>query len=140
LRRLEKFATQRQHVGVRCSISAYFTIDAGATLELSSGGAAPVIFNGNPATLKLDAPAAFTGPIGAIVVGDAIDLAGITASSATYSASTLTINETNGQKLVYNNVSGSLAGDAVTIASDGHGGRHRLGRSDRWVQGDTIRV
>ena len=99
-----------------------FTIDGGSTLELTNGDAAPVIFDGNSATLKLDAPAAFTGPIEQIVVGDAIDLAGITASSATYSGSTLTINETDGQQLVYNNVTGSLAGAAVTTASDNEGG------------------
>ena len=80
------------------------------------------IFDGGSATLKLDAPAAFTGAIEDVVVGDAIDLAGITASSATYSGSTLTINETNGQQLTYSNVSGSLAGDAVTVASDNNGG------------------
>ena len=84
--------------------------------------AAPVYFDGGSATLKLDAPAAFTGSIEDIVVGDAIDLAGITASSATYSGSTLTINETNGQQLTYNNVTGSLAGDTVTVASDNNGG------------------
>ncbi len=56
------------------------------------------------------------------MVGDAIDLAGITASSATYSGSTLTIDETNGQQLIYSNVNGSLAGDAVTVASDNNGG------------------
>ena len=101
-----------------------FTIDGGATLELSTSndGAAPVIFDGGSATLKLDAPAAFTGAIEDVVVGDAIDLAGITASSATYSGSTLTINETNGQQLTYSNVSGSLTGDAVTVASDNNGG------------------
>ena len=101
-----------------------FTIDAGATLELSTSndGAAPVIFDGNPATLKLDAPAAFTGPIEGLVVGDAIDLVGITASSATYSGSTLTINETDGQQLTYDNVTGALTGDAVTVASDDNGG------------------
>ena len=99
-----------------------FTIDGSASLELSNGGAAPVIFDGGSATLKLDAPAAFTGAIEEVVVGDAIDLAGITASSATYSGSTLTINETNGQQLIYSNVSGSLTGDAVTVASDNNGG------------------
>ena len=78
-----------------------FTIDVGATLELSNGGAAPVIFEGGSATLKLDAPAAFTGAIAGVVGGDTIDLAGITASSATYSGTTLTINETNGQQLIY---------------------------------------
>ena len=56
------------------------------------------------------------------MVGDAIDLAGITASSASYSGTTLTINETNGQQLVYNNVTGTLTGDAVTVASDNNGG------------------
>jgi hypothetical protein len=80
-----------------------------------------------PATLKLDAPTAFTGPIQGIVIGDAIDLAGITASSATYSGSTLTINETNGQHLTYNNVSGSVAGDTVTVASDNEGGERPSG-------------
>jgi hypothetical protein len=35
---------------------------------------------------------------------------------------TLTINETNGQHLTYNNVGGSIAGDVVTTASDNSGG------------------
>ena len=78
-----------------------FNIDADATLELSNGGSAYVYFDGSSATLKLDAPTAFTGAIYGIVVGDTIDLAGITASSATYSGTTLTINETNGQQLIY---------------------------------------
>ena len=98
-----------------------FTIDGGASLELSSGSAAPVIFDGGSATLKLDAPAAFTGSIEDVVVGDAIDLAGITASSASYNGSTLTINETNGQQLTYG-VTGNLASYAVTAASDNKGG------------------
>ena len=59
------------------------------------------VYMGGSATLKLDAPAAFTGTIG-LVATSTIDLAGITASSATYDGSTLTINETNGQQLVYN--------------------------------------
>jgi VCBS repeat-containing protein len=80
------------------------------------------LYDGTSATLKLDAPTAFTGAIGDLVLGDAIDLAGIIASSATYSGTTLTVNETNGQQLIYNNVSGSLAGDTVTVASDGNGG------------------
>ena len=43
-----------------------------------------MIFDGNSATLKLDAPAAFTGAIESLVVGDAIDLAGITARSSSW--------------------------------------------------------
>ena len=99
-----------------------FTINGGATLELSNGTAAPVLFDGTSATLKLDAPTAFTGSIEDIVLGDAIDLVGITASSASYSGTTLTVNETNGQQLIYNNVSGSVAGDTLTVASDNNGG------------------
>ena len=87
---------------------------------MSNGTTQSVIFNGN-ATLKLDAPTTFTGSIFQTFVGDTIDLAGITASSATYSGTTLTINETNGQRLAYN-VSGTLAGDIVTVASDNNGG------------------
>ena len=97
-------------------------IDSNATLELSNGSATGRFSTGSLGTLKLDAPTAFTGSIYDIVVGDTIDLAGITASSATYSGSTLTINETNGQHLTYNNVSGSVAGDIVTVASDNNGG------------------
>ena len=96
-------------------------IDSGATLELSNGSANEILFNGNLGTLKLDAPTAFTGPIYTITLGDTIDLAGITASSASYSGSTLTINENNGQQLSYS-VSGSVAGDILTVASDNNGG------------------
>jgi hypothetical protein len=99
-----------------------FYIDPGATLELSSGTAQSVYLGGNLTTLKLDTPTAFTGPIYNIAPSDTIDLAGITASSATYSGTTLTINETNGQQLIYDNVSGSVAGDTVTVASDTNGG------------------
>ena len=99
-------------------------IGSGATLELSNGApvGAIIYFQGSPATLKLDAPTAFAGTIQDIVVGDEIDLAGITASSASYSGTTLTVNETNGQQLIYDNVSGSVAGYAVTVASDNNGG------------------
>ena len=34
----------------------------------------------------------------------------------------MTINETNGQQLIYNNLSGSVAGDIVAVASDNNGG------------------
>src|ERR1700730_10018697 len=101
---------------------AQFGIDTGATLELSNGDTAePVFFSGNLATLKLDMPTAFTGSIQRIVVGDTIDLAGITASSATYSGSTLTINQTNGQQLTYN-VNAYVAGNTLTVACDNSGG------------------
>jgi hypothetical protein len=115
---------------------SYF-ISLGATLELSSGTASAVSFTQNsfvngiyqehPDTLKLDIPAAFTGPISNISVGDMIDLVGITANSATISGSGLTINETNGQQLTYNYnghsaFNASIAGDSLLVASDGNGG------------------
>ena len=121
-RRLHNCGWRRLEVqGSLAGDQGTFTIDGSASLELSNGGAAPVIFDGGSATLNLDAPAAFTGAIEEVVVGDAIDLAGITASSATYSGATLTINETNGHQLIYS-VSGSLTGYAVTVASDNNGG------------------
>ena len=99
-------------------------IGSGATLELSNSApvGAPIYFQGSPATLKLDAPTAFVGTIEAVVVGDTIDLAGIAANSAIYSGTTLTVNETNGQQLIYNNVIGNVAGDTVAVASDNNGG------------------
>ncbi len=99
-----------------------FTIDGGASLELSNGGAAPVDFRRGFRHPQARRARRIHGTDRRVVVGDAIDLAGITASSATYSGSTLTINETNGQQLAYNNVTGSLTGDAVTVASDNNGG------------------
>ena len=110
-------------------------IGSGATLELGNGApvGAVIYFGGSPATLKLDAPTAFTGAIEDIVVGDEIDLAGITASSATYSGTTLAVNETNGQQLIYNNITGNVAGDTVTVASDNNGGT-----DVNWVPSPTV--
>ena len=99
--------------------SASLTINPAATLELGEGTSSPVYFEGPSGTLRLDAPAAFTGSI-FVYKGDAIDLAGVSASSASYSGTTLTINETNGQHLTYN-VTGSISG-TPTIAADGAGG------------------
>jgi hypothetical protein len=60
----------------------------GGTLELTSAVAADVAFGfrATPTTVKLDDPTAFSGTFSSITVGDAIDLVGITASSATYNA------------------------------------------------------
>ena len=93
-----------------------------STLELSNATSQYIDFNGTSATLKLDTPTAFTGELTGIAVSDTIDLVDVVASSATYSGSTLTINETNGQHLVYNNVSANAAGEPVAVASDNNGG------------------
>ncbi len=97
-------------------------INANSTLELS-GNASNIDFSSNgTGTLKLDAPSAFTGAISGFALGDTIDLAGITAGSASYTGSTLTINETNGQTLTYNNFNAAVAGDVLALKSDGAGG------------------
>ena len=104
--------------------SDYFVIGAGATLELTNSCDNGIDFAYVPSSLKLDAPTTFTGSILTIAAGDTIDLAGIIANSATYSGTTLTINETNGQHLTYN-VSDNVidtAGLTVTVASDNSGG------------------
>ena len=62
----------------------------GATLDLAQPTDAYVAFEGSGATLKLDAPAQFSGSINNTVVGDTLDLGGITANSATYNGTTLT--------------------------------------------------
>lgn len=104
--------------------SGEFLIAYYSTLELGQGTTWPVIFsNGSystPEILKLDSPSTFTGPIVGFSDGDTLDLVGIVASSVSLSGSTLTITETNGQKLAYNYFSGS--GSILNFASDNHGG------------------
>ena len=118
--------------------AASLVVNIGATLELGEGTSSPVHFAGPSGTLRLDVPAAFTGSIYA-TAGDAIDLVGVSASSASYSGTTLTINETNGQQLIYNNVSGSVAGDIVEVASDNNGGTlvYWAPPPDIWITGTT---
>ncbi len=117
------------------------SISSGATLELSDGTNAAVTF-GALSTLKLDAPTAFTGAIPYFTLGDRIDLAGIIASSATYIGTTLTINETNGQQLTYNNVSVDIPadeGDILTVASDNNGGTdvYWIPPPETWITGTS---
>ena len=101
--------------------ATYFGINRSATLELVDGTSQTIDIGGSDATLKLDAPSAFAGTILNLALSDTIDLAGITASSATYSGTTLTINETDGQQLTYNNINRQRRG------------RYRHGRErQRW--------
>ena len=110
-----------------------FVIENGSTLELPSGNGAnsPVYFEGNVATLKLDAPSELTWITG-IALTDKIDLVGIAADSASYSDSTLTVNETNGQQLTYS-VNGNVPGNAVSVSTDNNGGTLVY-----WTQPPTI--
>lgn len=89
-----------------------YSISPGATLELSGTIATSVSFlqngflNGkfeeHPATLKLDTPAAFSGSLDHLSIGDMVNLIGITASSATTSyTGDITITQANGQQFIY---------------------------------------
>jgi Ca2+-binding RTX toxin-like protein len=102
--------------------SETLVIDSNATLELGGASAAPVNFAGGlPAELKLDMPGSFTGGIGGLALGDAIDLAATTAKTATLSgSSTLTVT-TTGAPLSFQ-VGGALSGLQFAITADGHGG------------------
>ena len=99
-------------------------INSNSTLEINGSVTNNYIyFFGQNATLKLGNPAAFTTlSINGFDADDKIDLVGITASSASYNGTTLTINETNGQQLIYSNVSGAFSGYTPTVTSDGNGG------------------
>ena len=92
---------------------------SGGTLEFEGLLAGSVVYGYpyTPSTLKLDQPAEFTGSLNYISVGDTLDLVGITANSGVYNGSTLTINETDGQHLVYNVFNASVAGDTLNVVA-----------------------
>ena len=98
-------------------------------------------FEGNHATLKLDAPNAFKGLIYNVAIGDTLDLAGINATSVTYtySSSTLTVNESNGQQLnyIYNVIGGSVEGSVLTAESDKSSGTniYWVPQPETWIAG-----
>jgi hypothetical protein len=98
-------------------------IDSGATLEIGVGIAPKevVTFTGGAgATLKLDKPASL-GTLAGFGGGDRLDLAGITATGAAISGTTLTVTTSSTS---YTYVSAALAGGAVTTGTDGAGGSY----------------
>lgn len=95
-------------------------IDAAATLELGGTTTEEVDYNG-VGTLKLSAPASYTGTLGGVVYGDVIDSASTTVSSATLSGTSLLVTLATGTRLDYA-LAGTLANGAVTLSSDGASG------------------
>ncbi len=99
-------------------------VASGATLELEAATAEAVTLGGSGDTLRLDAPASFTGPIGGLTLGDTISLhnEAVTAASAVYDAtagtSTLTLALAGGGSLAYT-LAGSYAGDAFAVVQTG---------------------
>src|SRR5258708_33978419 len=96
------------------------TIDSG-TVELGGADVGTVTFAGT-GTLKLDQPQSFSGTIAGLVPTDTLDLGGVSATGASISSNTLTVNETGGASLTLN-ITGIPTGATVQVVSDGHGGR-----------------
>ena len=95
-----------------------------ATLELvkDPGDAGSKIYLlGVNATLKLDAPTAFTSQILDFDIGDKLDLAGLNVTSASYDGATLSVTTSTKATYTYS-LSGQLANTAVRTVSDGAGG------------------
>ena len=96
-------------------------IGSGAEFEIGGATAEGISFGGNVGTAKFDTPASVTGPITGLVKGDTLDLAGVQATGAVVSGSTLTV--TAGSQTLTYQVSGlGLSGNVFAIESDGSGG------------------
>ena len=95
--------------------SGQLRIDSDGTLELVTNSALSSTFSGVGGTLRLDKPSTYAGAIAGFAVGDTIVLGDVTASAASISGGTLTVNLTNGGTLSYS-VSGSFTGLRVMSA------------------------
>ncbi|TPM07083.1 hypothetical protein FJ960_09200 [Mesorhizobium sp. B2-3-11] len=95
----------------------------GGSLEIGGASSSPIVFSSGGGTLRLDAPAEFTGAITVSGTTPTLDLAGVAVGAVSYDGSTLTVTESNNQQLTFS-VSGryDLSVDAVTFRSDGNGG------------------
>jgi hypothetical protein len=95
--------------------------NTGASLEIGGATSESVSFGGFVGTMKLDAPQGFTGAITGFAKGDAIDLAGIQATSAVVNGSTLSV--TAGAQTFNYQVSGAgLSENVFAVENDQHGG------------------
>ena len=106
------------------------TIEAGATAELDTASSytGSVTFEAATGTLQIDQSTTFTGTIADLTAGDVVDLAGITATSATINGSTLTVMDGTTTVDTFN-ISGAQSGDVVVVFSNGgFGGIHQKER------------
>ena len=95
-------------------------IDAGSTLELATASADAVTFNGLGARLRVDVPGSYTGTLTSVAAGDALMLQGVSATSATSSGTTLTVNLTGGTTETFT-TSAALTGIREGVTQDGLG-------------------
>jgi hypothetical protein len=93
----------------------------GGVLDLQGNDALGINFLGAAGVLRIEKTAAVSGTIGHLVVGDVIDLAGVTATHIGRVGGKLTVTESDGSKLILQ-VAGALAGNHFAISSDGAGG------------------
>ncbi len=100
--------------------SGQFVIGADAQLELGSAASGAATFNGANATLRLDAPAGFTGAIDGFALGDVIDLVNTVATGVSFDGTALTVTLSSGATLDYDFTGASL--DQFNLVSDGHAG------------------
>ena len=95
-------------------------IDAGSTLELATASADAVTFNGLGARLQVDVPGSYTGTLTSVAAGDGLVLEGVSATSATSTGTTLTVNLTGGGTETFT-TSTALTGIREGVTQDGLG-------------------
>ena len=115
-------------------------VATGSEMELGAATAEAFSFNGHVGTLKLDHPSEFTGAIDGLVAGDTIDLAGVQATSAVVSGSTLTV-KAGSQTFTYQVAGSGLTGNTFAIQSDQNGGTDLvLGAPGPTISGPTTQT
>ena len=70
--------------------------------------------------LKIDTPSAFAAVINGFALGDSIDLGGVAATAANWSAGVLAVQ--TGSGLIDLSLAGNYAGSTFSVGSDGNGG------------------
>jgi hypothetical protein len=120
-----------QNSPAQTQVSAGFqpaSVNAGATLEISSADSASVTFAASTGMLKLDQPSTFSGEIfgftgnGTLAGSDQIDLAGMNYNTVHDSYANGVLTVTDGTNTVNLNFSGTYSLGNFKFADDGSGG------------------
>ena len=103
--------------------SGTIDVGGGSVADFSGAVAAAeaLVFTDATGILRLHQPTAFAATIDGFVTGNAIDLAGIAADTAVWSAGTLTISNT-GSMVAALSLSGDYSAEQFNVASDDAGG------------------
>ncbi len=97
---------------------------AGATIEIDSAAPSTLTtkFNGGYSVLALMSPSSFAATISGLVVGDTIDLLGITATSATVAPKDRLVVYDGTTQVASLQLAGSYNGATFDVSADGKGG------------------